>query len=185
MNYLQDIYQQNNYETYLCSKFKWSKNIFHSIDWKTIENYTTTLQTPQKVQYVKFLHKWRPTPKQLFYSNSVRCFSPACLLCGAPEDKDDHIFHCTHPIMRDAQIETLTTLRSDLRKLDISASMIEATIYSIKIWMRSTEPTFRQKLSPTLPLHNILLKALTEQDKIGWDHFVRGRHSKLILHPNR
>lgn len=181
MNYLQDIYQQTNYEKYLCEKFKWNKNTFNSINWPQLSYHCNTLPLPQKVQYIKFLHKWRPTQKNLFYSNSVRCSSPACLLCGEQEDNDDHLFHCTHPIMRDAQMETLATLRTALQEIEVSVTMIESIVHYIKSWMRITEPTFITKLSPSIPLHKIIIQAITEQDKIGWDHFVRGRQSKLWI----
>ena len=111
----------------------------------------------------------------------MRCSSPECLLCKAHEDNDDHLFHCTHPIMREAQMETLTTLRAELQKIEVSAPMTESLVHYIKSWMRITEPTFISKLSPSIPFHNTLMQAITEQDQIGWDHFVRGRHSKLWI----
>ena len=105
LQYLQDLYQQTNYENYLMAKFNWNRATFNLIYWKTIEQYITSLPLTQKVQYVKFLHKWRHTQKKLFSTNPERCSSPECILCGYPEDNDDHIFHCTHPIMREAQIK--------------------------------------------------------------------------------
>ena len=102
LHYLQDLYQQTKYENYLMAKFNWNREIFNSIDWKIIEQYITSLPLTKKVQYVKFLHKWHSTQKKLLRTNPERCSSPECILCGFPEDNDDHIFHCTHPIMREA-----------------------------------------------------------------------------------
>ena len=124
------------------SKFSWTRDTFKIIDWKIIETYLTSLPLTQKVQYVKFLHKWRPTQKKLFHSNPERCSSPECTLCGFPKDNDDHIFHCTHPIMREAQIEALNTLCQDLHHLHIFPPLTEAMINYLKSWMREVPPPF-------------------------------------------
>ena len=81
--------------------------------------------------------------------------------------------------MREAQIEALNTLRQDLHHLHTFPPLTEAIIHYLKSWMREVPPTFLAKITISFPLYRLLNQAILEQDKIGWDHFLRGRFSTL------
>ena len=81
--------------------------------------------------------------------------------------------------MRDAQNETLATLRKDLTQIGTYPILIEALIHHTKGWMKKKQTDYTHRLLPTVPTHNKLQLAIKQQNTIGWDHLVRGRLSKL------
>ena len=64
LNFIHSITNSQNFENYLKNKFKWTSEVFHSIDWQAIQTYMQTLTLEQKVSFVKYSHKWRPTNKK-------------------------------------------------------------------------------------------------------------------------
>ena len=69
LNFIHSITNSQNFENYLKNKFKWTAEVFHSIDWQAIQTYMQTLTLKQKVSFVKYSHKWRPTNKKLHQMN--------------------------------------------------------------------------------------------------------------------
>ena len=39
LNFIHSITNSQNYKKYLKTKFKWTEEVFHSIDWKAIQTY--------------------------------------------------------------------------------------------------------------------------------------------------
>ena len=115
LNFIHSITNSQNFKNYLKNKFKWTSEVFHSIDWKAIQTYMQTLTLEQKVSFVKYSHKWRPTNKKLHQMKFFETENAECILCGEVED-DNHLFKCNDPIMRDAQEEIITDLCSSLEK---------------------------------------------------------------------
>ena len=61
LNFIHTATKSQEFEFYLKIKFKWTTEVFHTIDWQTIQRYMQTLTLEQKVSFVKYTHKWRPT----------------------------------------------------------------------------------------------------------------------------
>ena len=101
-----------------------------------------------------------------------------CILCGEIED-DDHFFKCNDPIMQDAQEEIIMDLCKSLKKINTSPSIIRTMKLYIQKWMSNKNHTQITTLHPNIQHHQEITLAIKQQEHIGWDHFVRGRLSKL------
>ena len=53
--------------------------------------------------------------------------------------------------------------------------MIETIIHYLKHWFQAKETSYTHRLIPTIAIHKSLLKNITDQNEIGWDHFIRGK----------
>ena len=152
--------------------------MFHSIDWHAIQTYMQTLTLEQKVSFVKYSHKWRPTNKKLHQMNLFETENAEYTSCGEVED-NNHPFKCNDPIMRDVQEEILTDLCSSLTKIHTSPSIIRILKIYIQKWMLNKPYTSTIQLHPNIQYHQEITLAIEQQEQIGWDHFIRGRLSKL------
>ena len=90
-----------------------------------------TLTLEQKVSFIKYSHKWRPTNKKLHQMKFFETENAECSLCRDVED-NDHPFQCNDPIMRGSQEELITDLCSSLTKIHTSSSIIK----TLKIFIR-------------------------------------------------
>ena len=99
-----------------------------------------------------------------------------CFLCNEIED-DDHPFKCNDPTMQDAQEEALEILKTSLTKIHTSTIITSTIITHLRQWMRNSELPPSQSLHPDIKYHQDIQKAIHQQNKIGWDHFIRGKIS--------
>ena len=97
---------------------------------------------------------------------------------NASEEDDDHPFHCTNTIIKEAQYEALSTLHKDLNSIRTYPVLTEAIIHYTKSWMRQENPTFINKLLPNVLICTLFITTIHQQNKIVWDHLVRGRITK-------
>ena len=123
-NFIHSITNFQNYEHYIKNKFQWTTEVFNSIDWKSLHKFMQTLTLEQKVSFIKYSHKWRPTNKKLHQMEYHQNETAECTLCGEIED-NDHLFQCKDIIMRDAQEETITNMCSSLQKINTSPYIIK------------------------------------------------------------
>ena len=176
LNIIHSLTNSQNYVQYLKEKFTWDQETFNSIDWKSLTTFIQTLPLEQKVSFIKHSHKWRPTNKKLIQMEYDETENSECMLCNEIED-DDHPFQCNDPIMQDAQEETLEILKTSLTKIHTSTTITSTIITHLRQWMRNTELSPSQSLHPDIKYHQEIQKAINQQNKIGWDHFICGRIS--------
>ena len=81
--------------------------------------------------------------------------------------------------MRATQEETITDLCSSITKIHTSPSIISILKIYIQKWMLNKPHTPNTQLHPNIQHHQEITLAIKQQEKIGWDHFIRGRLSKL------
>ena len=74
---------KNSYEDYQKQKLNWKQSTMEYIDWQLMELHIKQLPVPQKIQYLKFTYKWRPTQKRLHYTNQDRCTTPTIIYITA------------------------------------------------------------------------------------------------------
>ena len=148
LNIIHSLTNSQNYVQYLKEKFTWDQETFNSIDWKSLTTFIQTLPLEQKVSFIKYSHKWRPTNKKLTQMEYDETENSECVLCNEIED-DNHPFQCNDPIMQDVQEETLEILKTSLTKIHTSTTITSTIITHLRQWMRNTE------LPPSQSLHSI------------------------------
>ena len=87
-------------------KFEWGEYI-HEIDWESHEKAHQTLPTGRRFLVSKVLFNWLPTNSRLFSWVPPQHPHPFCPICEDYAKTNDHIFQCSHPISRTAQVQCL------------------------------------------------------------------------------
>ena len=80
LNFIHSITNSQNYKNYLKTKFKWTAEVFHLIDWRAMQTYMQISTLEQKLSFVKYSHKWRPTNKKLHQMNFFETENAVCIL---------------------------------------------------------------------------------------------------------
>ena len=124
------------------------------------------LTLSQKVSFIKYAHKWRPTNKKLLQMDYSENENAECTLCGEVKD-DYHPFKCKEPIMRDTQDETMEILKKSLTKIQTYPVLIIMIIKYIKGWMRNCPTTSQPTLHSKVLLHQELQRVVDQQNRIG------------------
>ena len=81
--------------------------------------------------------------------------------------------------MRDAQEEIILVLCKSLKQINTLPVIITTMTLYLQQWMKNKEHIQNTTLQPNVLLHQEITLAIKQQEHIGWDHFVRGRLSKL------
>lgn len=144
---------------YLKLKFHWTQDIIINIDWNSHHSYIKSFPLSQKIQFIKHIYKWTPRNKKLYQISYQECNLPKCPLYGHPQEDNNHPYKCTHPMMREAQMESIQKLRQSLQKIQTHPIITEIIAHHIKKWMRTEDPDIVHRLN-TKNTHTLLQKAL-------------------------
>ena len=161
---------KDNMEDFLCRKFGWTPSTFLSIDWEAHQSALEQFYGLQQVTVMKYVHGWLATKKRMFREGSYS--SPLCELCHETEDSQ-HIFCCQHNDMKEGRKREFIKLQQFIRKTTVEevTQAIEAGISGIG---RDINSIFRDQFAT----NKRVAQVFTEQDMIGWEHFVLGRVAK-------
>ena len=81
--------------------------------------------------------------------------------------------------MRDAQEETITNMCSSLLKIHTSPHIIKTIKIYTQQWMAEKNSPSPICLHPDNKHHQEIIKAIGQQEKIGWTHLIRGKLTHL------
>ena len=129
------------------------------------------LDPNDKIRVKKFIHNRLPTNgrEHLYYDHQ-----PAvCHLCkGAPET-EDHIIKCPTASRKSLRTEWISEMKTFLSLAHTPSAVKDAICNNLQLWL---DPTDTDNLANTAGLQDVT-SAVTSQDDIGWNHFIRGRVS--------
>lgn len=169
---MRDIHGTITAERYISTKYSWTNEQFHSIDWESYRRSTKLLSPQHLIRIAKCVTKTLPIGRNM--ERRKQWNLPYCPRCREPMETVKHLMQCPH---HDAQ------------------TIISKSIMELDEWMElvSTEPTLRQQL-----IQNILewstgdngiitdphhVQCILDQHAIGWDHLMQGRiHMSITQH---
>jgi len=166
-------------QEYLKSKFRWSEEIFRTIDWITMGKYMHSVPKPKLTNLIKLQHGWQHTNtrKKMIQGDEddTDGMSDTCpLRCGHVEE-DHHYLTCTaQPGYKQIRRET-QSLDGSLTKLGTHPDLRNILIRTVRTFLTGGTPTLvwdkSDKISDTIKA------AFREQEEIGWQHLFLGRIS--------
>ena len=174
---------------YIQSKFCWDDNVFFSIDWESFGEYFRGLNINKIANIIKYVYEWQYTKsweKKIKHANNTRnevtCeginddeeeieLCPAG--CGRQE-KNGHYLSCI--VINKGRVPR--TLRSSLlswmRKSRTDPNLI--LVINRAMGSLTREVTIRVETRTWNDCE--ITELINEQNKIGWDHFLKGRLSR-------
>jgi hypothetical protein len=157
-----------NIERQLKLRNNWTHSTFQSINSKVPGKALTTMENSQKVFVIKFAHGHLPTRRhmnRIGEAESDKC--PSCLQCV---ETDWHILSCPN---RSTSRNTILENLNDV--LQITRTQPDLTIILLQ-GVRGTlnDPSYQMNVATREPRFQYLV---TAQNKIGWQHILKGRFS--------
>ena len=132
----------------------------------------TTFTTSREVNFIKYLHKWRPSHYNLYQTSNGETESRSCLLYEEENENDNHFFKRLNSTTKNAQREATKTLKQNLKEIDAYPVMTEFMTHYLKQWMKTPMDSihnnsfplyqYTQQLLPTLPIHSSLLQNIKD-----------------------
>jgi len=183
--FLRSQHGMHSLQKHLQEKYEWSEEIFDSIDWQAHRNALRKTSDPDKTRLLKFIHGWLPTLEhRQRYDPSVddaTCPAPNC----QDIESQDHFFFCRHATQCSQRSRLMDELRTFFQESKTPQALSDTICAGITAWLSPNTPSSHQPLQ--VPPHLSepsntpaqvrarLVRAFTQQSKVGWSHFFRGR----------
>jgi hypothetical protein len=152
---------------YYEKKYGWSTSTFQEIDWKLQHKVLRSFSRNDQRRLLKFVHEWLPTNYRLFREGQES--SPACRLCGALEETNDHLLLCTH----DNQVRQHNHISNYLWQDNENHGNAELNnIIELATMESPLNPAWKPDISA---ISHELKQCVIQQNKIGWQHLFKGR----------
>jgi hypothetical protein len=154
-------YHSQAMQDYCMKKYSWSLWVYNSIDWDAIRRAWRRGTQTQLMHTSKLMYGWLPVNHVVGrYSGITQC--PGC--CESDETLD-HLFHCPHPAMTQARLDSLASLRRFLIRSHISRGFSYTFLECVTSYLEGTSPY------TTIPLGQ---ETYQSQLDIGHSLFLRG-----------
>ena len=100
-----------------------------------------------------------------------------CPVCSNTTETNDHVVQCDNLISRTEQQINLERIRNWGKITGVQALMMSNNLRHINTWIRYKTFDIKGRLLSGNMMHQQLIQAIKEQEKIGWGHALRGRIS--------
>ena len=179
---------------YLCNKNSWTKETYHTIDWKGIASMLRKLKKSKQMSYLQLIHNWQHigSQKQQFLKskyndNTPRDEDEMTLItkeiaragqcpyqCGHVETYQ-HYMICTNAAARKHRHIAITKLKKTLNHHNYYGAIVSYMILGLTWDDHSQAPQYKINLNRIDPA---IKAAVEEQTSIGWNNVKRGMISK-------
>ena len=172
-------------KTYVKEKQGWDEETWNTIDFAFVKAYCKTTKSTAKHKWFKFMHNLQSTGerKQKMNRKGDDVNISQCPCCNRQMETQQHMVLCeVNPKRTEALLELSnggSTYKEHHNFTRAMTDCIEQWIYdptknpSID---DSTNPAIQNQKESMLPLHmeSMMLKAIHEQNKLGWMNLLRG-----------
>jgi hypothetical protein len=172
---LRNCYHSAQMYTYFQEKYKWKDTIINKIWWEVHGKAMLPLQDCKRTIIQKFIHNRLPCNKResLYYEYR----STMCYTCKSEQESENHILQCQQckkrNILRNSYTRTLQTI---MTAQGTNSTTIRVILSYVRAWLNRTEVPIMEDIAPEASTD--LLRAVEEQNTIGWDQWFRGRISR-------
>ena len=167
---IQKRVSQADIQEFLCIKYSWTRQIFKGIDWQAHTDALARYPLLPQVTVMKLIHGWLATKKRGFHSGTF--LTPQCILCEEDEDST-HIYCCQTEEIRNARDRAWRELDDKIKMCTTPNVGTAITACLRSVTGRIEAATYREEFATD----DSLILALSEQEGIGWKHFLLGRIS--------
>ena len=170
--YLDVIYFPNHYRNkirstsgkseareFLKDKYQWNNRLIDSIEWDIVSSFISKQTYATRKTMTKYSHRWMLSNSKTIDNHII------CSYCHQSEDNLDHDHFLTCNDSDERKEVRIKRFQQLLTQLQTPIALTSTLIKVIKTAYREQHQSTSQ-----IPL--------TQQDIIGWNHFIRGRISK-------
>lgn len=152
---------------YYKQKYGWLNKELDIIWWKPLEIALKKQNYTDRLAVQKFIHDFSRTKyrEHMYYDYIPQ----TCPICTTTIENEDHILKCLVSTCHQLRQQWIAELTKHLTTY-CPTIIKDLIIQHIHHWL---EPTIHQTTFQDVP--ECLKKGLTEQGKLGWDHFIKGR----------
>jgi hypothetical protein len=172
----------------------WDEESLLLVDWTNLEKFMKRRHPIERCNIIQLMHDWQNTGYQQIqfqHKNSQKVLTDnvlghatktdenlgACVFeCGKMETPF-HYMHCTSDILMTARSNGKDKLDKELDSMNTAPSLREAILHGIHCWEDDTEYELTEESHRYLfdEAHTRLLR---NQEKIGWEKFLKGYITK-------
>jgi hypothetical protein len=170
------IHQQQHFvplQQYSRSWFQWNQDTFHDIDWA---NFAIVYwRFPQQRTFFSKLG-WKKLPVAARLHKRTPCYDHRGPTCNEDNKDDDHIYQCEH-ISRSSWRTSFFKAIDEKFHVTLDPDLLAIIRLGLWAYFTNCSPDFSERF-PNGYLTSPYKVLITQQNKIGWDHFVRGKFTK-------
>ena len=152
-------------------KYQWNDHIIDSIWWNIHAKALKSLEANNRIRIQKFIHNRMPTNKRqkAYYQHK----SDICNNCFNYSETEDHIIKCRTTSRKDIRTKWIAETTQYLEQKYTPIEVKDAIVNGLTKWL---EPSETGTVDETIIKPNKYVQAaITAQENIGWEHFMRGR----------
>ena len=153
----------------MAKRFNWDEDVPGLIDWEAHRRAHAKLSS-HKNSLVKFVHNLSPVGKQQHRINPA-C-PPFCTACKTSIESCDHLYQCGNQSRSAWRDLTVREMQNKMTSIDTEPTLVRLILQGICLAHQSSTETLDEFDYP-----NSYHPAIRAQNKIGWQHFLRGRWS--------
>jgi hypothetical protein len=158
---------------YYRARFHWSFDVFGCIDW---QHYSMAYrQFPRQRTFFSKLG-WKKLPVAARLHKRTPCYDHRCPTCAADHEDDDHVYQCQHITRTQWRTSILDKIQDKLGPI-LDPDLMAIIRIGLRSYFEDSPPDFSERFPQgysSTPYNDVI----TQQNAIGWDHFIRGKVSK-------
>jgi hypothetical protein len=170
------IHQQQHFvplQQYYQSRFHWHQETFNNIDWS---NFAIVYQRfPQQCTFFSKLG-WKKLPVAARLHKRTPCYDHRCPTCNTDNGDDNHLYQCKHTTRSSWRTSLFEIIDAKFHVI-LDPDLLAIIRIGLQAYFTDCSPDFSERFPDgysTSPYEALIIK----QNKIGWDHFVRGKLTK-------
>ncbi len=148
-----------------------SDSVFNTIDWDSSLRAKSRSKDIPELFLSKFLHRLLAVGRVIERYDPI-LYTNECPSCGEENEDQTHLFRCPDEDRQKWQGLLLGDLRSLMKSLNTSESLLDVVIAGLHSWFNDTSFPFSDFPESLQPL-------LESQEAIGWEQLLYGRWSLL------
>ena len=152
--------------TYMINKYSWSKKILNGIKWNLQSEFIRKQSYSRRKTITKYCHRWLSAGKKNL------CQPLVFPHCHKTEDKDmEHDHFLQYEASENRKLLRMQKCEDNLSRYKTPTRLEEEILEEIRTFYDNNMDK-KYKYEPQ--------KTIKDQQKIGWDHFCRGRICKQL-----
>jgi len=179
--------QGKKHRKLLQKKHEWSDTVWKSLDFKSLKNAFLTLDPIKRISCSKRIHGWINTGEQKYKISPEAPDAHRCPRCALPLEDQEHILTCKHVSAHKRRYELVPAMKRKMLTIP-SCRVQQLFIKCVEQWLAHPETPILPDISH-IPdeQHDLVEKAIEEQELIGWHLGMRGylsRHWSMAVSAN-
>jgi hypothetical protein len=168
---LRQAYLSQGLREYMIHREKWTQSTPEQICWTAHQRAIKRMNPTDKTRILKFIHRCLPTNKKLHDIDKE--YSAKCPACTSTET-NEHVTTCNNPRRKELRHKLWKNLSKKMEKCYTHHTVKECILTGLKKTMTGDTTILNPHELSFTPTGSVQ-RAITAQNKMGWNNFYRGR----------